>query len=504
VRAWHFLFPAAAAFGAFVLFRNHSNTPVKAAMALLVFIVTLGPLGQYALKHPSQFMSRASTVSIFNKEMLREIGGRYVEKDGVPKHWTKLYAENVKNTLLMFNYKGDGNPRHNYPGAPMLDFLSGIFLVLGFGFALYKWREPLYFFMLVMTAAFMQGGLFSTESPQAYRTIPLIPVALFFAAAAIKVIKEAFVAQFKRDAWLPLLLSAVLAFGFIIYENYTAYFKKFYNNPGSWAEFSVDEYHMGRYVRGLGSDYFVVINPAWMESYTFKFASYPSTNYSGFDLSEWMPVKSRSRNNYAYILEPEYLPLVPVLKSMYPNGKYHDFRHKFFSSRILYWVYEVPYEDVVKQQEKTGKNGLTGYYYRDNIKKPDRQEALKLSNHWQGEPVITRIDPFILFNWTRDPVMGPFSVKWKGKVKIDEPGEYTFITHSNDYSDVFINGKQILVNKGTYTGAPPGKGTVKLSKGMHDIQVRFYQSVHYTKMQLWWKTPSGSGEEVVPSEALFP
>ncbi|MCE5300746.1 MAG: glycosyltransferase family 39 protein, partial [Spirochaetia bacterium] len=148
---------------------------------LAAMLIVLLPLLQYAVKHPANFTSRQSTVSIFNKEMLHEIGGRYTEKDGTPKNAIKLYADAAWNTCMMFNYLGDGNPRHNLPGKPMLDFFTGIFFTLGFFYALFNWKKPRYFLLLALFAAFLQGGMLSTESPQAYRTIAAIPVVLLFA-----------------------------------------------------------------------------------------------------------------------------------------------------------------------------------------------------------------------------------------------------------------------------------------------------------------------------------
>ncbi len=502
------LIPAAIGlFMLYILFREPSYYKKhwkKASAGIIAFLIVFAPLGLYIMKHPGDFMSRASTVSIFNREMLREIGGVYLNKDGNVKHWTQLYRENVGKTLAMFNYRGDGNPRHNNHTVPMLDFVLGIFFVMGIGYALIRWQQPFHFLLLSFFVCLLQAGLFSTEAPQAYRTISVIPVVVMFMLIFIERLWAFFTAEFGKKAEIGIAAALLIALAYSGYYNYNGYFEKQRNNPGTWAEFSTDEYSMGTYLKNLGDDWVGIVQPDWVESYTFKFATYPLQNYVYFDPSAWIPIPSKVHKNHVYILGESYLPLVPVLKSMYPNGRYDDFRHKFYPNRILYFVYEVPHSDILANQAKAGKNGLTGSYYRDNIRKDNREEAVKLSNHWQGNPQFKRLDPFILFNWTLDPIMGPFSVKWEGFIQINNPGLYTFQTRSNDYSDLFINGKQILVNKGGGGGLASAEGSVNLSKGRHKIMVRYYESVHYSKMQFWWKPPEAAMMEVVPSEALFP
>jgi len=460
------------------------------ALALAAFLIVISPLALYAVKNPQNFMSRSSTVSIFNQEMLHEVGGRYVEKDGKPKFWMKLYMENFSNTMLMFNYEGDGNPRHNYGAVPMLDFVTGIFAFLGFFYVLFNAAKPRYFLLMALFAAFLQTGLLSTESPQAYRTIVEIPVVIIFAVLAASKILDWAKEQYGGNFLSTLTMIGIVVLCYVGYDNFNQYFDNFRKNPGSWAEFSTDEYTMGRYVNKLGSDWEAMVQPSWVESYTFKFAAYPAENYVHFSLADHIPIREKTRKNFVYVLDTTYLPLLPVLQKMYPHGKYGEFRHKYIPNEILYFTFEVPYDDVKRYQDKRVDNGLNGSYYR--------------GVEWKGKPAFTRVDPFILFNWTLDPIMGPFSVKWNGRIKIDRPGRYTFITNSNDYSDLYIDSRKVLENKGTGFGEKNGRGDVELSRGMHSIELRYRETIHYSMMQFWWKNPESQSEEVVPSEILFP
>jgi hypothetical protein len=127
-------------FAAYILFREYvlkdmsffKKNMRKIIIAVSIFIVVLAPLGVYVAKHMGEFMTRTSTVSIFNHEMLKAIGGPYVDKQGNVKGWPGLYLRNLGTTMLMFNYIGDGNPRHNFNTRPMLDIVTGILFIIGF------------------------------------------------------------------------------------------------------------------------------------------------------------------------------------------------------------------------------------------------------------------------------------------------------------------------------------------------------------------------------------
>jgi 4-amino-4-deoxy-L-arabinose transferase-like glycosyltransferase len=460
------------------------------ALALAAFFLVSIPLAAYVVKHPQNFTNRASKVSIFNKSTLESIGGRYAEADGKAKSAFKLFRENLSNTLLMFNRYGDGNPRHNFNRLPQLDFLSGIFFVLGFGYALFNFRKPLHFMLLAMTASLLMPALLTIESPQSLRTVTLTPIIVMFSLLFLGRLYTAALEQFGRKNWAFTAGGFALMLGIIAYNNYSLYFDGYKNNPGSWADFSNEEYAMAKYLHDKGDEWTGIVRPDWIDSYTFHFATYPYQNYERFDLSAWVPIRAKIAKNYTYILGPEMLPLVPLLKELYPNGKYGEFRHKFYQNLLFYFTYEVPYSDVKNQQDGPGlKNGLYAKYF--------------YGTDWKGRIQLERMDPIILFIWTRDPVAHPFSVEWKGRIYIKEAGEYVFRTESNDYSDVMIDGKTVLKNPGFAKSRDNFDGTVRLAAGYHPVTVRYSESIQHSRMIFSWKTPKSADFEVVPNSVLF-
>lgn len=498
--------PGLVLFGVYILFtqwRFYTANIRKVFLLCLVFIITFIPFGVYIAKNFDAFMRRTATVSIFNKDIMKAMGGRYTGKDGNVKSAPELYLENLGNTLMMFNWYGDGNPRHNTGRMPMLDFASGMFFMLGFGFALYNWKKPFYFFLLSMLFALLQAGMFSIESPQAYRTIAIIPIIIAFCIIYLHATWRFFCEQYgvKKQAFFFGVAAAV--FVFIAFDNANSYFNRQGKDPGAWAEFSVAEWAAGKYAGSLPNNFQIIASQYFAESYTFRFMAYPKASFLSFDQSEHMPVRAKVFKDYAFILDDSYEPVLPLLQKMYPGGKYSEFRHKF-NNRLLFFGYEVPYEAVKKYQDKPAENGLLGHYYLDDSKK----DLKDINNHWNGPLAFPpRVDPFIMFNWTVDPiypVYGKFSIKWTGRIKIDKAGQYMFTTKSNDYSDVFIDGKQVVKNPGGRGSVTDESGAVDLSKGFHAIMVRYYESENYSKMHLWWRVPGADAPEVVPSEVLFP
>ena len=67
-----------------------------------------------------------------------------------------------------------------------------------------------------------------------------------------------------------------------------------------------------------------------------------------------------------------------------------------------------------------------------------------------------------------------FGALWKGKILITDPGEYTFITRSDDNSILFIDGK-VVVDSNMDHGMRDESGTINLTAGAYDFALGYYQ-----------------------------
>jgi len=129
-------------------------------------------------------------------------------------------------------------------------------------------------------------------------------------------------------------------------------------------------------------------------------------------------------------------------------------------------------------------NGLIGYYRR--------------GINWSGPPQATQIDWFIIPN---DILPVPFSIEWRGKIRVPVTGVYAFGTNSDDGSLVYIDGQLVVDNGGSH-GVQYREGRTTLDEGYHDIVVQYFQQDGSRQMELWW-TPPGGPHEIVPLEYLW-
>ena len=114
----------------------------------------------------------------------------------------------------------------------------------------------------------------------------------------------------------------------------------------------------------------------------------------------------------------------------------------------------------------------------------------------QGQPLTTRNDSEINFNWGTGapmPLMpsNQFSVRWTRQSSFEE-GTYRFFARSDDGVRVWVNGRLIIdqwhpVRDETY------QADLALMAGEHDIRVEYFEDIQLAAVQFWWERAPGSG-----------
>ena len=94
-----------------------------------------------------------------------------------------------------------------------------------------------------------------------------------------------------------------------------------------------------------------------------------------------------------------------------------------------------------------------------------------------------------------------FAVKWRGKIRITEPGLYTFATTSDDHTMLFINGALIVDNNGNH-GMRTRTGTVELGVGLHDFALYFSQGGGGYGLYLDITFPGATASQRLPNAML--
>ncbi|MBN2182241.1 MAG: hypothetical protein JW715_10030, partial [Sedimentisphaerales bacterium] len=130
-----------------------------------------------------------------------------------------------------------------------------------------------------------------------------------------------------------------------------------------------------------------------------------------------------------------------------------------------------------------------------------------------GDPVMTRIDPEINFDWgtaSPEPNVVPeegFSIRWTGAIEIPADGEWTFWTYADDGVRLYINGQMLIEVWGAARPLAWDSGTITLDAGIYPIVMEFYDDIDETPhavVRLLWQGPLIPTRQIIPAGALQP
>jgi hypothetical protein len=132
-----------------------------------------------------------------------------------------------------------------------------------------------------------------------------------------------------------------------------------------------------------------------------------------------------------------------------------------------------------------------------------------------GEPILTRLDPEIDFNWGSADEPGRnspdasinvdnFSARWSGELEVDLTDTYIFqITADNGFR-LWLDGKTVIDfwNNGA-TNDRQSEPIELVSGDTHSIQMEYFEGVGTAVAQLFWES-SRRQQQIIPSGALQP
>jgi hypothetical protein len=95
-----------------------------------------------------------------------------------------------------------------------------------------------------------------------------------------------------------------------------------------------------------------------------------------------------------------------------------------------------------------------------------------------------------------------FSVEWNGWLRTDRDGQYTFSTRTDDGSTIEIDGQVVVDNGGVHL-ATRRTATIALTRGVHQIRLRFFQAADVYEFYASWTPPDQTNESALPTPQLF-
>jgi 4-amino-4-deoxy-L-arabinose transferase-like glycosyltransferase len=465
------LFPAVV--GAFLLFLwfHRHNLFLSCwrgfLFSALAAIIVSVPISQFVIREPDAFFGRMKIVSIFNGKS--------------PQEGWNAVAGTTREHLLMFNYHGDNNGRHNLPGEPMLDPIAGALFVLGVGLSLRRIRQPGSFILVTWLLIMLVPAIFSLdfESPQSYRAIGSLPPAYLLAVVPIHALWQEWDQFSAKYSPALFVLPLGIMLGSVGYNNYHVYFDLQAESSASWLSFSTRETIIGKVMAELGPQVDPYLSIFYYDSPTIKFLA-PEIDMMKYHLLETydtFPIPNEAGKTMVFFAEaPERKPLFLQAQRYYPNADFKEYKAPN-GNVVLYQI-------TLKPSDTEASQGITASYYRNA--------------DWQEPPFLVTKESTINVDWKNgDPAQLPFGVKWQGVLYADLYGTYRLTLHSPSSSELYLDNVQIHLEQ-------DGKGVqtieVELAKGCHDLVLKTLgKEGHF---ELDWTPPAGE-QALIPASHLF-
>jgi DNA-binding beta-propeller fold protein YncE len=431
-------------------------------MLLFMAALVVSPLAVYAAKHPEVFWARIENTFIFAGKSEAE-------------RWPALW-ENLRKHFLMFNVFGDPNGRHNLPGNPMLDPVTGSLFVVGAAYALRRALQPRYLFLLAWLAAALMGGALSLdfEAPQSLRANGTLPAAYVIAVIPLAVLTRAW--RLSAGVYYPdaLRLPAVALVAAIAALNVNTYFVRQANDFAVWNAFSTPETLTARLLADLDPETDAYVTAFFRGHPTLRFVARNARPYAELNTLDQFPLNFPPGRSALLVLNADSRGLYDEARRLYPNARFEELAPPVNGPPVVFTVHLSP-DDIASIR------GLIARYYSDAA--------------WGGEPALVRSEAQIAAEWSQDsPLAEPFSVEWEGFLHVRTAGQHEFFWEAPAAAEASIGEQVVLSGNGALSGA------LSLAQGVHPLRVRAVGAAG--RVQLAWRIPDGL-VEVIPPTAYY-
>lgn len=386
-------------------------------MFALIFLLLSFPF--FKPMFTGQSTSRFNNLSIFNKCK--------------QEHSIQPLLVNLQYTALMFNRRGDPNPRHNLQDHRELDDVTGVLFFFGVFYALFRcWRRK-HYYTLVGIVIMALPCLITVDPAHSSRMHGMTAFVALAAASTLSSFWGRLRALWgQRGEWLFLLLLAA-PLAFMAKQNYQVYFVEEANNYASWAEFSIAESTIGKKCAEWGDKYDCYVSGRYYGHYTLEYFDYfVHDHVKRMDIPDSFAALPAAGRGLLFALEQGRSGVLGTLEQLYPGGE--------------------PEID----KDPTGNAYL--YFYRVPPEIVDKARGLKAKFADGTEAQIQRFPEGL--------PSGPFAATFTGDFYADMQGPYRFNLPAG--MNWWIAGQRVV----------PGK-PIELQKGFLPLKIK-------------WSAPNGA------------
>lgn len=316
-------------------------------MSLLVFL----PLLRYMHDYPKMFWYRALTrVSNLERQ--------------IPADRWHTFLVNVKNALLMFNYRGDVAWLSTVPHSPVLGLVTAALFVPGVVYLMWRLlkrgdRRSLYVLLalFVLLLPSILSLAFPRENPSVARAGGAVPIATLIAAlplyTAARYLQDAFGHRGRAMALFLTVALLVLA----ICHNYHWYFVKYDRQFRRRAWNSTD---MGRVIRGFAESVgdldhaYHVAYPHWVDTRNIAInAGDISWRNAILDIEQAAP-QVEDPAPKLYLVHLDDSKALSFLRCLFPQARVRRYRAELPSRD--FWIVFVPSARRLSGHDRSSKN----------------------------------------------------------------------------------------------------------------------------------------------------
>lgn len=411
--------------GAAILQRQVSLPHAFQIGFVLVFSLVLayGPVISYAFEHWTDYTQRfraASIVKVPEGQSLTQFLLR-------PSEQRNELLMNLKNGIVshlqMFHVAGDRNGRHNFPGAPMLDPVTGVFLLVGMAIVIPHLFQPKIMLLFLWFLAFLSSGILSLdfEAPTAARTLgAVVPATIFAGLGWAHLVRQSMERGSSKAASVVV---GIMSVGLLVIGagfNWITYFDRQLKDYSAWASFSTAETRIGEVLRGIPESAVAVVPESFTNSPVIRFVS--GTPLRKFEMwrQDLLPLPPDGPATILFFAG-ESIGGLPRVRQLYPGARIESFELRQDGRRVgdpILWIARL---------EEKDRQALRGLSLKRWASNGDQSETIVTGASWDCGNLPAC--------WT----------KANGTIKLDKGGDYELAIIGADKFELRVMGEEAAI-----------------------------------------------------------
>lgn len=406
-------------------------------IAVGITTIVYSPVIIYASSNWEQFSKRMSTVSTFSPtQALRTL---LTSPTQLPALLAPLREPTIKH-LRMFHFEGDSNGRHNLPGAPMLDRISGVLFVLGLAWTLihlYRWE---YSFLVVWFLINISAGIFSLafEAPQGARTLGLTSIIPILCALPLTEMAKNWSLRVWQIGRVILFVLCFFGSGYLAFQ---AFFVEKRFDFSSFAAYATPETYIGYKAKEWGNSVDLYVPEAWNGGPTQQVLRGDSTRNIPFLKARDLPLVNRGRDA-AVVISGQDPDSLNAVRAIYPEAKIEEFGSPM--------------------NEITGSTNIlhTAYISQEVLEKAS---TFALEIRKDGKKVYSTSVNTLDLDWSQFNIAAPFEAIIEGNYRLNRDQKSRFNITSSAPTQIFLDREEIFSEN--------SKSLLTLVQGSHYFQL---------------------------------